>query len=284
MKKSYYLIMIVLCSGYLLNSYAQQSAQQAGKEEIVLTTYYPVPYGDYQQMRVQQMVVGKKWFSAKDACWESGKCAELIDENAALVVDGNVGIGTITPQAKLEVNNSMRLTPREGNPSSWAAGAAGEVAYSSYPEKIGLYYFDGSTWKPVGATGWYVPSDIKTTTAAHDGNFGGYDGQLQWIQQNGCEGYHVCDAEEITRYLQMGKSITYSRIGDYYSSYGYVMAFYNTGLQWSRDVFGSRMYTGDCYAWTGGNVANTWFFYPGYKEGTSSFMGCGTPSPVMCCK
>lgn len=48
-KKAFFCIFAVSMAMVSL-SYAQQSSSQ--KEEIVITTYYPVPYGDYQKLRL----------------------------------------------------------------------------------------------------------------------------------------------------------------------------------------------------------------------------------------
>ncbi len=48
--------------------------------------------------------------------------------------------------------------------------------------------------------GYAVPTHMKSTTATRNGNFGNYQGMYNWIQVNGCEGYHVCDISEIVRY------------------------------------------------------------------------------------
>jgi hypothetical protein len=56
--------------------------------------------------------------------------------------------------------------------------------------------------------GWIVPEDVKLTTSKHNGNFGGYPQMNSWIQANGCEGYHVCDYTEVSRWMQTnGQSV-----------------------------------------------------------------------------
>lgn len=52
------------------------------------------------------------------------------------------------------------------------------------------------------AWAWEVPDDVMLTTEKHDGNFGGYQAMNAWIQANGCEGYHVCEYSEVSRWLQ----------------------------------------------------------------------------------
>jgi len=103
---------LVLSISFSIRGYSEQ---QTNKEEIVLTTYYPTPYGDYREMRAERMAVGKDWRSAANVCWEGGKCSNPdIAPDTNLVVEGNVGIGstykpqTVVPNSKpgnLDVND-----------------------------------------------------------------------------------------------------------------------------------------------------------------------------------
>jgi hypothetical protein len=60
----------------------------------------------------------------------------------------------------------------------------------------------------LGGSSW--PKEIKLTNATHNGDFGGYNekpsiaGMYEWIQDNGCEGFHVCTADEISVAFQKG--------------------------------------------------------------------------------
>jgi len=66
---------------------------------------------------------------------------------------------------------------------------------------------------------WKAPTNVKCTTSTHNGNFqligdsgsglgaNGYRGMYNWIQTNGCSGYHVCDSTEITRWRQMNNTV-----------------------------------------------------------------------------
>lgn len=63
------------------------------------------------------------------------------DETMTLTSNGNVGIGTAAPQAKLEVNSTLRLTPA-GAP---AAPKAGMIYFNSADKRF--YGYNGTAWK-----------------------------------------------------------------------------------------------------------------------------------------
>jgi len=77
-----------------------------GQKSITLTTYYPSPYGVYREMRSQRMAIGDTYYDPSQHCWSGGPCAYPdINDDADLIVEGNVGIGTTEPdpQYKLDV-------------------------------------------------------------------------------------------------------------------------------------------------------------------------------------
>ena len=77
---------------------------------------------------------------------------------------GNVGIGTTIPSEKLEVTGNIKIS--------------GKGLVVTYPIKV------------------------KQTLVTHNGLFSGtgngYAAMQSWIQTNGCAGYHVCNAWELT--------------------------------------------------------------------------------------
>ena len=107
------LIIFVLC--YSSFSFAQ--------ENITITTYYPSPYGSFRELRAQKIAVGDNYSIANQYCWGTS-CANRIyadlDEDGVfdatedivnLIVEGNVGIGTARPSAKLQVQGEALIGP-----------------------------------------------------------------------------------------------------------------------------------------------------------------------------
>ena len=125
--------------------------------------------------------------------------------------------------------------------------------------------------------GYYVPSDIKATTATHNGDFTsdasiGYDEILAWIQTNGCSGYHVCTIPEAVAYM----SKTGTEVPE-----GWITGGGNT--EYHRD--GAIVL--DCKAWTS-NVGAADYNPQGIYYSTSakafSLGVCSTAMNVLCCK
>jgi hypothetical protein len=64
------------------------------EETFTITTYYPAPYGVYREMRARRMAVGDNYVDHAQYCWGGG-CLNAVDADADLIVEGNVGIGTV---------------------------------------------------------------------------------------------------------------------------------------------------------------------------------------------
>jgi len=67
-------------------------------EQLTITTYYPSPYGSYQELTSYRMKIGTTY---------SGSSFTV--NNNDLLIEGNVGIGTTNPQSKLDVSGTMRV-------------------------------------------------------------------------------------------------------------------------------------------------------------------------------
>lgn len=90
----------VLSVFFILSLFSLSFSQT--NEQITLTTYYPSPYGSYVELRSRRMALGNSYMPAT-YCWAPAACANIINANTDLVVEGNVGIGTINPTVPLQI-------------------------------------------------------------------------------------------------------------------------------------------------------------------------------------
>jgi hypothetical protein len=100
-------MLLILAAIFLLGNYLSLTA--FAEEQLTITTYYPSPYGNYRELRAQRMAVGDTYIDGSTYCWGTG-CggANVISEDTSLVVEGNVGIGTVTPAAALHIRKNNR--------------------------------------------------------------------------------------------------------------------------------------------------------------------------------
>ncbi|MDP2922999.1 MAG: hypothetical protein Q8O30_04690 [Candidatus Omnitrophota bacterium] len=71
-------------------------------ESITITTYYPAPFGVYQELRARRIAIGDTYHTAA-FCWPGDVCVNQINADADLVVEGRVGIGTSNPTDMLNL-------------------------------------------------------------------------------------------------------------------------------------------------------------------------------------
>lgn len=206
-------------------------------ETLTITTYYPSPYGSYNELQANRVSVG--------------------DTNA----DSQMTSADLPPaNGQIYAARSVIYKPQNGPPASNAV--TGELVYNTNDSSY--YYYDGSSWAKLGG-GWYVPTDVKATTATHNGNFGSYQAMYTWIQSNGCSGYHVCTANDLASYLQL--HTLSSSIG----------GWYNTAHDTYSSTVGS--WWRDCESWSSAGS-----FGPVWMSGMANANWCSTLYPVMCCK
>jgi len=206
------------------------------EESYTITTYYPSPYGSYNELTTYS--------------------------NTYLATSsGRVGIGTSSPATKLDVVGTVKVT-------GFQLGDSTTSGYVLTTDANGA-----GTWQTVSS---WAPSDVKMTTATHSGNFGGYQAMYNWIQANGCSGYHVCDVIEMTRYAQQHNTTSLS-------------GFINAGV---IDSAASGYPTSDCGGWKGYGFGWSW------KDGQIGSYDCtisggpiavlgvggGPMQSVLCCK
>jgi len=135
-----YLIILLINLIFPLSSFAQTEEEE---ETLTIATYYPAPYGIYNEMRAKKMAVGDNYHSGSAYPWDTGGgCAGNEICNADLVVEGNVGIGTASPDESLQVNGKIKmvdgnqaagkvLTSDANGTGSWQT-AAGKVVQMVY--------------------------------------------------------------------------------------------------------------------------------------------------------
>jgi len=87
----------------------------AQNETLTITTYYPSPYGTYNQLGTNKLAVGYTGSSDQPS-----------------------------------ITGDMRLYPQSGSPTSWSAGQQGEVGYASTDGY--LYAYNGSSWVKQGGS------------------------------------------------------------------------------------------------------------------------------------
>ena len=97
----------------------------ATDESITITTYYPSPYGVYNQLAANRLAVG--------------------DTN---------NDGALTAADQSNRDGDIRLTAQAGDPAVWPAGTTGQFSYSSVNDD--LYHYNGSTWVAAGGGGTAV--------------------------------------------------------------------------------------------------------------------------------
>jgi len=104
-------------------------------EDITMTTFYPAPFGVYREFRAERTAIGATYHDATQHCWPGGPCAAPdIGANADLVVEGNVGIGTVNPTTAANPNgnttgnldvNDVWLRDANAGAGRWASETSG---------------------------------------------------------------------------------------------------------------------------------------------------------------
>ncbi|UCC95552.1 MAG: hypothetical protein JSW40_02080 [Candidatus Omnitrophota bacterium] len=116
------------------------------QEELTLTTYYPAPYGVYNQLVTQTFGVGDN-----DPTPQPG-----LDSNDAPDPDTNpgdvwiagevgIGIGAVSPQEKLEIGGAIKIANTNANCNAATPNDEGIIRYNTGTDKV--EYCDGTQWR-----------------------------------------------------------------------------------------------------------------------------------------
>ena len=113
-KISFLLFRIAICfSMFIFYAAGADPVFSQSPETLTIVTYYPSPFGVYNELRSKRMAIGDNYYKNSDYCW-AGSCTNTIGSNADLVVEGRVGIGTAKPGSKLDVSGTAQLRGRSG--------------------------------------------------------------------------------------------------------------------------------------------------------------------------
>src|SRR3989339_434390 len=142
-----YLIILLINLIFPLSSFAQTEEEE---ETLTIATYYPAPYGVYNEMRAKKMAVGDNYYSGSAYPWDTGGgCAGNEICNADLVVEGNVGIGTVSPQAKLDVAGNVNVAGKIKVGDDSVSPTAGTIRWTGGD----FEGYDGTQWVSLITTG-----------------------------------------------------------------------------------------------------------------------------------
>lgn len=136
-KKSLIIGFLIACAvNFLLFS-------PANSENVTLTTYYPAPYGVYNQMVTKTLGVGDVDGDGNIDGADAPDPA-VVNEAGDIWVAGDVGIGTTDPQAQLDVVGGVKVGRFDEICDNTKAGTIRWVN----PDKE-LQYCDGTIWKAI---------------------------------------------------------------------------------------------------------------------------------------
>ena len=109
------------------------------QEKLQLTTYYPAPYGEYDELRATKMGIGGTYASPTQPI--TAPNVLMVDGNvgigtttspANLIVEGNVGIGTASPGKELDVAGDLRLRGDLATINFYRTTGPTDIAYLKY--------------------------------------------------------------------------------------------------------------------------------------------------------
>ncbi|MCP4653303.1 MAG: hypothetical protein GY858_07990 [Candidatus Omnitrophica bacterium] len=122
--KKMFLCLVLLCVPIILFA-----------ETLTITTYYPAPYGVYNELRSKKMAIGDTYFDENQNDWGG-----TINNDADLVVEGRAGIGLTAPSAQLHVRGVDSAVLTATGPISNVPQGANFNLYASASDTEGLEF------------------------------------------------------------------------------------------------------------------------------------------------
>ncbi|MDD5568195.1 MAG: hypothetical protein PHY88_03215 [Candidatus Omnitrophica bacterium] len=125
------------------------------EDTLTITTYYPSPYGVYRELRAKRIAIGDDYIDGASYTWQDTESGSgEVDYTADLVVEGNVGIGTVNPGAKLDVtgasgaaNNILMHTDTGYNNIEFIRGGTSQSQiYVDSSGNMNLRPYSSGTW------------------------------------------------------------------------------------------------------------------------------------------
>ena len=184
-------------------------------ESITITTYYPSPYGSYNELRATRMAIGSDYINSVSYCW-SGSCTNTIPAATNLIVEGNVGIGTTTnplwsPNNLLQVYQLINFDNTLGNTS--LGYQAGINNINNNNTAVGCSALKLNTGQFNSAVG---NNALAANTTGSNNTAMGMNALGSLTQGGGNSAVGT-------------NCLSSNSIGNFNSAVGYLAAFYNTG-------------------------------------------------------
>jgi len=136
-------------------------------DQITFSTYYPAPFGVYREMRIMRVAIGDTYHKAGDHPWDAdGGSPEAgeIHQNADLVIESSVGIGTMEPNSQLNLYTA-------GPFGNIKLGYPVDIQYDGGTDKI-FYFQNAASSDSSGKTVFVNSASTEILTIRNDGNVG----------------------------------------------------------------------------------------------------------------
>jgi hypothetical protein len=136
------------------------------QENLTITTYYPAPFGVYNELRSKRIAIGQNYFDNSVYPWDidNNVSNNEIPQDVSLVIEGRVGIGTVTPRSILDLTSidsgllPPRMTEVQRDVINSTVADAGMMIYNTTVDQMEFY--DGTDWVTIGTQAITVTESI----------------------------------------------------------------------------------------------------------------------------